>query len=142
MKLNIQNCSKELIKFIKSKYNIQLYKNDIQKILDKYYDNEIEYQQTPKYQKAVLKIQKRRSKGEVCLNYCELKYLPPIPEGVKVLKCNNNRLVKLPSLPNGLISLECRNNQLTILTDLPLSLQGITFGGNPLTELPYLHPHI
>jgi hypothetical protein len=52
-------------------------------------------------------------------------------------------LTGLPALPNGLNLLKCDNNQLTGLPTLPSSIQTLTCTGNPnLSCLPYIYPNL
>lgn len=74
-----------------------------------------------------------------------LKTVPPLPEGLRWLKCENNLLETLgddyDSLPRSLISLECGNNRLTGLPDpLPPYLYALDCENNRLTRLPEVLP--
>ena len=64
--------------------------------------------------------------------------LPELPETIKTLFCDRNKLTKLPELPKGLINLYCYNNNLTELPELPEGLELLDCEDNKLTELPEL----
>tara|TARA_Y100001936_G_C15854825_1_gene549248 strand:+ start:33 stop:824 length:792 start_codon:yes stop_codon:yes gene_type:complete len=59
-----------------------------------------------------------------------------LPNSLKLLYCNNNKLTVLPNLPNSLEYLHCNNNQLTSFTDvqLPNSLKIFYICDNQLTS--------
>lgn len=67
-----------------------------------------------------------------------LTSLPPLPDILTDLFCDNNQLTTLPHLPSKLVFLSCRNNQLTSLPDLPDSLTELYCINNKLTSLPSL----
>ena len=67
-----------------------------------------------------------------------LKKLPPLPETLKILVCDYNKLTDLPPLPQTLQSLRCSHNQLTDLPPLPKKLLQLFCYENKLTELPPL----
>lgn len=74
-----------------------------------------------------------------------LKTLPPIPDGVRTLNCENNLLESLgedyDALPDTLIMLDCGNNRLTGLPDpLPPYLFTLDCENNRLTRLPAVLP--
>jgi len=143
MKFNIESCSIELLKYLKVKLlnkhqSKHIVKKQIYSQLDKYYNNETEYKQTPNYQKALLKLQKSRNKTQISFNGMKLKYLPPIPEGIVKLSCERNKLFILPVLPNSLQELYCSFNRLTSLPNLPNNLEWLDCSYNQLTSLPTL----
>ena len=75
-----------------------------------------------------------------------LKTLPPIPDGVRTLNCENNLLETLgedyDSLPSTLIMLNCGNNRLIGLPDpLPPYLYTLDCENNRLTRLPAVLPN-
>jgi len=158
MLFNIESCSVELLKLIKSKLqhsSNKITKKEIYLILDNHYDNQIEYTSGSHlsfnsiYQKSLLRIRKRRKISEVYLQsrglnsrdkatkLKTLKYLPPIPEGVTYLNCNDNRLKKLV-LPTSLQTLNCEGNLITNLQWLPRNLLILNCSNNKLTSLPDL----
>lgn len=67
-----------------------------------------------------------------------LVYLPPLPETLRELICNNNQLTILPDLPLNMIDIQCQNNQLSVLPELPPKLETLMCFDNQLTELPAL----
>jgi hypothetical protein len=67
-----------------------------------------------------------------------LKELPALPENVRILYCNSNKLEYLPVLPASLYSLHCDHNNLKELPNLPEGLQELTCISNQLTVLPAL----
>jgi Leucine-rich repeat (LRR) protein len=74
-----------------------------------------------------------------------LKTMPPLPDGLRMLNCENNLLETLgedyDALPRTLISLECGNNRLTALPDpLPPYLYTLDCESNKLTRLPEVLP--
>ena len=79
--------------------------------------------------------------GEVDLIFLRLTSLPPLPNGLKVLRCGMNHLTELPDpLPPTLEILECGENRLTSLPPLPSTLKILECMGNQLTALPPLPP--
>src|ERR1700748_937065 len=72
------------------------------------------------------------------LNDLKLENLPYLPNFIKHLKCNNNKLQKLPDkMPDSLQEIYCSNNQITKLPDkMPDSLQIIYCDNNQITKLP------
>ena len=71
-----------------------------------------------------------------------LKTLPPLPDGLLYLDCDDNLLESLPDpLPPGLMSLDCKNNRLTQLPEtLPESMFSIACDHNQLVRLPAVLP--
>ena len=59
---------------------------------------------------------------ELDLSNLNLKSLPKIPEGITILKCNNNKISYIGDLPESLLELYCSDNKLTILENLPKNL--------------------
>jgi hypothetical protein len=92
---------------------------------------------TPGYQEAVLRIANMQN-STLVLNALQLSVLPPLPEGVKILLCEQNQLTTLPKLPNSLEYLYCKQNQITSLPKLPNSLKELVCKQNQLTRLPEL----
>lgn len=79
--------------------------------------------------------------GEVDLIFLRLTSLPPLPNGLKVLRCGMNHLTELPDpLPPTLEILECGQNRLTSLPPLPPTLKILECMDNELTALPPLPP--
>jgi Leucine-rich repeat (LRR) protein len=75
--------------------------------------------------------------GTLVLSELGLTELPPLPEGITVLRCDSNQLTSLPKLPSTLKVLHCHQNQLTSLPELP-SLESLSCSHNPLFFLPSL----
>jgi len=75
--------------------------------------------------------------GILILSHLELTELPPLPEGITILRCESNQLTSLPTLPSTLKVLACEKNQLTSLPALP-SLECLSCSDNPLSSLPSL----
>jgi len=48
--------------------------------------------------------------GELDLSDLGLTMLPPISEGITVLKCFRNQLTSIPMLPSTLVELYCGHN--------------------------------
>ena len=74
-----------------------------------------------------------------------LKTVPPLPDGLRTLNCENNLLETLgedyDALPDTLIMLDCGNNRLTGLPDpLPPYLFTLDCENNRLTRLPAVLP--
>jgi Leucine-rich repeat (LRR) protein len=67
----------------------------------------------------------------------QLTYLPPLPPTLKVFHCHQNQLTSLPTLPS-LESLSCSHNPIDFLPPLPSSLIALTCMRNRLTTLPTL----
>jgi hypothetical protein len=88
---------------------------------------------TPGYQRALERIDNIRH-GFLDLDNLGLTVLPPIPNTVRILYCNDNQLTQLPELPGGLVHLYCNRNQLTRLPELPNSLQRLVCFNNPFEE--------
>ena len=96
---------------------------------------------TPGYQSALKRITiwKRLGRSELVLNLSNLalSVLPPLPDNLEILECNQNQLTSLPELPASLQVLICAQNQLTRLPEsLPASLQVLICVRNQLTRLP------
>ena len=72
------------------------------------------------------------------LEYLNLNNLPTLPNNVKKLDCNSNKLTTLPTLPINLIELNCSFNKLTNLPTLPINLITLNCSFNKLTTLPIL----
>ena len=72
--------------------------------------------------------------GILNLSQLGLTELPPLPDGLIELRCDQNHLISLPPLPEGLLVLRCSSNQLTILPELPFSLQELDCSSNRLTS--------
>jgi len=75
--------------------------------------------------------------GILILSHLGLTELPPLPEGITILRCESNQLTFLPTLPSTLKVLACEKNQLTSLPSLP-SLECLSCSDNPLSSLPSL----
>ena len=75
---------------------------------------------------------------ELDLSYGGLSELPAIPNTVRILNCEHNKLVSLPPLPDGLKQLTCANNKLTSLPALPPGLIYLSCSNNNLTAIPPL----
>jgi len=73
-----------------------------------------------------------------------LKILPPLPDEVRILNCDDNLIETLPDpLPRSLIYLDCARNKLTRLPDtLPTYLRALNCSDNALTELPVALPSL
>jgi hypothetical protein len=69
---------------------------------------------------------------ELDLSNLNLEILPYIPEGITILKCNNNRLKSIEMLPLSLEELHCENNNLTYLFNLPKNLKILKCKGNQI----------
>ena len=76
--------------------------------------------------------------GILILSHLGLTELPPLPEGITILRCESNQLTSLPTLPSTLQVLACEKNQLTSLPALPSSLECLSCSDNPLSSLPTL----
>jgi Leucine-rich repeat (LRR) protein len=61
--------------------------------------------------------------------------LPPLPENLKRLFCNTNKLISLPPLPKKLEILYCFYNQLTSLPPLNEELEELYCENNPISEI-------
>jgi hypothetical protein len=75
--------------------------------------------------------------GTLVLSNLGLTELPPLPEGITVLRCDSNQLTSLPTLPSTLKVLHCHQNQLTSLPELP-ALESLSCSHNPIFFLPSL----
>lgn len=67
-----------------------------------------------------------------------LSEIPPLPEGITILRCEMNQLTSLPTLPSSLTFLSCQENLLTSLPTLPSSLRYLSCSDNLLSSLPSL----
>jgi len=77
--------------------------------------------------------------GWLNLDNMSLTELPPLPDDLEGLYCQNNNLTELSGLPNNLFYLDCKNNQLTTLPDpLPTELQYLFCDNNKLRVIPRL----
>jgi Leucine-rich repeat (LRR) protein len=54
---------------------------------------------------------------------------------IKILNCNNNKLISLDNLPISLKNLYCNNNQLTSLDNLPINIKILDCANNQITSL-------
>ena len=73
--------------------------------------------------------------------YCDknkLLSIPNLPYSLEILNCDNNQFVSLPDLPNSLRILHCDKNKLLSLPNLPYSLEILNCDNNHLTSLPNL----
>ena len=73
--------------------------------------------------------------------YCDqnkLTYLPELPNSLKIIYCDQNKLTYLPKLPNSLQELNCSDNELTSLPNLPNSLRELYCHYNQLISLSNL----
>jgi hypothetical protein len=69
----------------------------------------------------------------------DLTLLPPLPAGLEILKCSDNKLTQLPNLPNSLETISCTDNELIVLPDiLPERLTSLDCTDNVLEILPLL----
>lgn len=61
---------------------------------------------------------------ELNLSNLGLKKLPKIPEGITILKCNNNKLTMINGdiLPQSLLELYCSDNRIVKIQNLPKNL--------------------
>jgi hypothetical protein len=57
---------------------------------------------------------------------------------MKIINCNNNKIMKLDDLPVGLEELYCEYNKLKSLNNLPRGLIKLSCRGNDINELLYL----
>ena len=88
---------------------------------------------------VILRIEKYiKNKNESLDLSMKLKSLPVLPNFIKILYCNNNKLIELPDkMPNSLQKIYCSNNQITKLPDkIPDSLQQICCKFNKIIKLP------
>ena len=92
---------------------------------------------TPALYRELNKFEKDKSR-ELTIMYLNIHSLPPLPDRIKGLYCNQNQLTSLPELPEGLEKLYCGDNQLTSLPSLPDRLEDLSCYGNQLTSLPPL----
>ena len=67
---------------------------------------------------------------ELHCDFNKLSSLPNLPNSLEVLSCSVNNLTILPKLTNSLKELYCNYNSLTLLPELPNSLQILTCRGN------------
>ncbi|MCB9397956.1 MAG: hypothetical protein H6510_09075 [Acidobacteria bacterium] len=67
-----------------------------------------------------------------------INHLPPFPDTLEWLKCQNTQLTSLPALPSGLREINCANNALHELPPLPSQLAFLDCSGNQLEQLPPL----
>jgi len=78
---------------------------------------------------------------ELNCSYNYLERLPSLPETLKILKCNSNRLYTIPKLPNLKI-LSCCANRLEKIPKLPDSLEELYCSMNALEKIPKLPEYI
>src|ERR1700730_9140452 len=88
---------------------------------------------------AILRVKEceKYKSRELDLNDLKLEILPDLPDFIKILKCNNNKLKYLPNkMPDSLQIIYCYNNKITKLPDkMPDSLQTIDCSNNPMAKL-------
>lgn len=72
------------------------------------------------------------------LRNLNLSTLPVLPNNVKKLDCEFNKLSELPRLPNNLKELNCTYNELVKLPKLPERLKVLICSHNNLVKLPLL----
>ncbi len=84
------------------------------------------------------KMEEMGADGRLDLGRLRLQTLPPLPNGIVELYCNDNNLTSLPTLPSTLKKLVCVNNKLTTLPTLPNGLTHLHCGNNRLRTLPHL----
>jgi len=70
----------------------------------------------------------------------QLSVLPPFPDGLQTLHCDENYLESLPELPDTLEELYCDDNYLKSLPNLPTNLEYLFCSKNKLKSLPVLLP--
>ncbi|MCW3124574.1 MAG: hypothetical protein JWO03_232, partial [Bacteroidetes bacterium] len=73
--------------------------------------------------------------------YCQdnqITSIASLPPNLQVLNCFLNQLSTIPALPNSLISLDCEDNLLTSLPSLPNNLYYLSCSNNQLSSLPSL----
>lgn len=75
---------------------------------------------------------------ELQLSGLNLTSLPPLPENLKIIFCEHNKLTELSGLPDTLIDLFCGDNKLTKLPTLPAGLDTLACGNNQLISIPTL----
>ena len=85
---------------------------------------------------ALQRIERHTGFVELC--HLGLTELPPLPDNIKSLWCNGNRLTRLPPLPSQLTQLRCDGNQLTSLPPLPPYLRLLRCDSNSIDVLPPL----
>lgn len=71
-------------------------------------------------------------------DYNKLAYIQSIPSNLTYLSINNNLLISLLAMPASLTFFACENNQLIILPTLPGTLSTLFCGGNQITTLAAL----
>ena len=72
------------------------------------------------------------------ISLSNVEKLPELSQCLKMLKCNDNKLIELPELPGLLQYLYCYKNKLVELPYLPKTIFDIKCYINKLTELPEL----
>ena len=68
--------------------------------------------------------------------YNKLTLLPALPHGLNVLLCSGNQLTALPALPSQIDIIHCSNNQLTQLPAFPNSFSTLAADSNKIAVLP------
>lgn len=71
-------------------------------------------------------------------SFNHLRYIPKLPNSLKVFFCGYNKIDSLHSLPDSLIYFNCRQNFIDSLPELPASLQKLVCVNNQLSYLPTL----
>jgi hypothetical protein len=79
---------------------------------------------------------------ELHCNNCGIRELPPLPRTLQKLYCQGTLLTTLPELPDGLIALVCYNTPVASLPRLPTTLLDLTCTGTQITTLPELPPNL
>jgi hypothetical protein len=90
--------------------------------------------------KAVGKIAEATAKKETFLDISSLGLTscPVIPNTIKILVMNNNKITLIPKLHEGLTDLYVDNNSVKLFTNLPNSLELLSVKNNFLKALPPL----
>lgn len=93
-------------------------------------------------QEVYRRVTESRITGRLDLVNMGLTVLPPLPENLEKLYCDQNLLTNLPVLPQTLAHLSCHKNRLTELPTLPNSLTRLYCGANLISKMPDLPPNL
>ena len=95
---------------------------------------------TDEIQKYILlNLMKYTKLKEFHCSFCNLGYLPDLPDTLIGLYCSNNNLTELPKvLPSSLHILLCEDNNLTEISNLPNSLKYLYLRNNKISHLDNL----
>jgi hypothetical protein len=88
----------------------------------------------PDTDELMRRIKESLTTSSLDVSELDIHSIPPLPNGLKYLYCDNTYITSLPPLPNGLKILYCNNTILTSLPPLPAGLQVLNCYNTQLPE--------